>query len=246
MPIPAEMSGVRELFTATEYALLEASYAEAWSQAELKKKLDRARELRDKWRDQYARQRRASQKLRGDLADSDNDRSQQKSEIFAQAVGRFESMLAQSAAAGTSAKKSTVAKTPKSKRVQAHRKTRTSVRKELKQSTTAGKASRSVAAAAPAVAPAPVAAKAAKPLAARPKAKPAVVTKAAKKSAKRTKTVVPTGRPGTVLPPAKNKAAIAAAKKNRIQISGLTTRTRGHVSATVKRSQAKRDTRGKR
>jgi hypothetical protein len=38
------------------------------------------------------------------------------------------------------------------------------------------------------------------------------------------------------------QGANAAAKRNRIKISGLDTRTRGHVSARGKRSQAHRDT----
>ena len=93
MPIPAELKDVRDLFTATEYGLLEASYEEAPA-AELKKKLTLARTLRDKWKDQYTRQRRARQQSRGGRAGAENDRSHAKLELFTEAVRRFEALLA--------------------------------------------------------------------------------------------------------------------------------------------------------
>ena len=130
MPIPAELKDVRDLFTATEYGLLEASYEEAPA-AELKKKLTLARTLRDKWKDQYTRQRRARQQSRGGRAGAENDRSHAKLELFTEAVRRFEALLAAAPTAAPAAAKAARKKATKTGRTRAHRQERVTTRKTL-------------------------------------------------------------------------------------------------------------------
>jgi hypothetical protein len=65
-----------------------------------------------------------------------------------------------------------------------------------------------------------------------------------KKSAtKKPPAAVPPEIPAMPLKGKKQLDATTAAKEARIQASGLTTRTRGHVSARGKRSQTRRDSR---
>lgn len=253
MPIPAELKDVRDLFTATEYGLLEASYVEAPA-AELKKKLALARTLRDKWKDQYTRQRRARQQSRGGRAGAENDRSHAKSELFTEAVRRFEALLAGAPTASPAAAKAARKKATKAGRTRAHRQERVTTRKTLRPLTTRATAAKKAAAApavpapaaAPAATPAPVAA--AKKTAARrpPKGIKAPKAKAKAKEAKPATATPKVGRLGVAVPGPKSAAASAKAKKTGLKLTGLTTRTRGHVSAAGKRAQGKKDTRGRR
>ena len=48
---------------------------------------------------------------------------------------------------------------------------------------------------------------------------------------------------GTVRPPGKQSTALARAKQAKVDETGLTSRVKGHVSARVKRAEAKRDAR---
>ena len=252
MPIPAELKDVRDLFTATEYGLLEASYEEAPA-AELKKKLTLARTLRDKWKDQYTRQRRARQQSRGGRAGAENDRSHAKLELFTEAVRRFEALLAAAPSAAPAAAKAARKKATKAGRTRAHRQERVTSRKTLRPMTTRATAAKKAAAPAPAPA-APAAAPAAAPVAAAKKTaarRPPKGIKApkAKGKAKGAKPAVATpsvGRLGVSVPGPKSAAASAKAKKTGLKLTGLTTRTRGHVSAAGKRAQGKKDTRGRR
>jgi len=89
---------VRPLLSTPELALFEHSRAEAvkaLTAAQLRQKVTRARTLRDKYRDLYRRQTVQSRRERagGSAAGPDNQRTGQKAEIFAQALGRFESQL---------------------------------------------------------------------------------------------------------------------------------------------------------
>jgi hypothetical protein len=258
MPIPAELKDVRDLFTATEYGLLEASYVEAPA-AELKKKLALARSLRDKWKDQYTRQRRARQTERGGRAGAENDRSHAKQELFAEAVRRFEALLLVVPEAAPVATKAARKKPTKAGRTRAHRQDRVTTRKTLRpmatRATAAKKAAPVAAPAAPVVAapvapapaaPAPVAA--AKKTAPRrpPKGIKAPKVKGKAKGAKPAVETPSVGRLGVAVPGPKSAAASAKAKKTGLKLTGLTTRTRGHVSAAGKRAQGKKDTRGRR
>ena len=252
-----------DLFTATEYGLLEASYVEAPA-AELKKKLALARSLRDKWKDQYTRQRRARQTERGGRAGSENDRSHAKQELFSEAVRRFEALLLVVPEAVPVATKAARKKPTKAGRTRAHRQDRVTTRKTLRpmatRATAAKKAAPVAAPAAPVVAapaapapaaPAPVAAApvaAAKKTAPRrpPKGIKAPKVKGKAKGAKPAVETPSLGRLGVAVPGPKSAAASAKAKKTGLKLTGLTTRTRGHVSAAGKRAQGKKDTRGRR
>jgi len=250
MPIPAELKDVKDLFTKTEYGLLEASYVEAPA-AELKKKLALARTLRDKWKDQYTRQRRAGQQARGGRAGSDNDRSHAKSELFADAVRRFEALVAAAPAATTAAAKAAKKKPTKAGRTRAHRQDRVATRKTLRPMTTRGKAAKAAAPVAAPAAPVVAAAPAAAPAKTSTSRKPPKGIKAAKPKGKAKgaspATATPSvGRLGIAKPGAKSAAASAKAKKSGLKLTGLTTRTRGHVSAAGKRAQGKSDARGRR
>jgi len=258
MSISSELTNARELFTATEFGLLTASYGEdltSASPAELKKKISLVRELRDKWRDKFTRQRRTVQRQKGARITTENDRSQQKSEFFAQALARYEAQLSLGPAEGTVAGKTAPAKKSKLSRNRGHRSDRTAMRKQLKPLTTRGAASKPKPAAsaptpapAPAVAPSPKPASATvpkKPAAAPPATRPVRAAAAVKKPLRPATTASTTGRLKVKVSNPKSLAASAAAKKNRIKISGLDSRTRGHVSARGKRSQAKRDGRNK-
>lgn len=60
---------------------------------QLRKALARARKLRDKWRDQAAKQRRSSQRKQGARATDANARSKEKAELFGEVVNRFTAQL---------------------------------------------------------------------------------------------------------------------------------------------------------
>ena len=108
----------------------------------------------------------------------------------------------------------------------------------------------------------PVAAKsaAAKPTSKTAAAKKTLVQTAAKRTAKRAavasaspalaepakKVVKTTAKPGIVVPTTEAKAQLAGrAKANRVKLSNRTSNIAGHVSGTGKRTQAKRDSKGR-
>ncbi|HUG75075.1 MAG TPA: hypothetical protein VMM81_05310 [Acidimicrobiia bacterium] len=86
----------RPLLTKPEFELFEASLSDrisSFTPAQLRTKADRARRLADKYRDLYRRQGRAARVKTGSGAGA-NERTDRKTAIFEQALGRFEARLA--------------------------------------------------------------------------------------------------------------------------------------------------------
>jgi len=91
----------QKLLTALELALFDAGRTteiKSLSKSQLRSKLERSRKLRDKYRDLHRRQRVALRGKPGSKSgtqDTANLRTQQKEEILAESVVRFETRLAQ-------------------------------------------------------------------------------------------------------------------------------------------------------
>lgn len=207
----------------------EASLAKAGA-GELRRKISRARALRDKWRDVYTAQRRETQQARASRATVANRRSREKSELFGEVLARLEARLAKVTASGTSdGARSKRGPTPR-RRTQQHRRERSRTKRALADEV----AERESAAAHSALADLP----------------PMMTRTAPKKKAKEAKSKA--GKPrGAAKKPGGKRASKAkarhqsrtAASRHRTKVSGLTTRIRGHVSARGKRAQARRDRR---
>lgn len=91
----------RSLCTAAEFQLFAASLAgtlRSLTPARLKAKLDRARKLRDKYRDLHQRQRLAARARTGSKKGS-AERTRIKAQLFAEAVKRFTAQIRANAAA---------------------------------------------------------------------------------------------------------------------------------------------------
>lgn len=90
----------QKLLTAAELALFDSGRSteiRKLSKPELRSKLERSRKLRDKYRDLYRRQRLAVRDASGTKAGTAGDanrRTQEKEEILAESVARFEARLA--------------------------------------------------------------------------------------------------------------------------------------------------------
>jgi hypothetical protein len=258
----------RKICTQAELSLLMACRPKAIEKLaadELKTAVVSARRLRDKWRDVATEQRRETQRQQKSRVTDDNARSAEKAAIFAHALSKFETQLkkvestdgAPKVATRTGEKKPT-----KAQRGQTHREVRAITRDYLKAAkrqinAASGPAKgapkkkvakKQAAAAASAATPKKVAKKVAVKKAAPSKkkvvkkvaaAKPVVKKTAKKKVAKAPK------KAGLVSKDAgKQLAATTAAKKSRIKASGLLARVRGHVVASGRRAQGKRDSRG--
>lgn len=91
----------QKLLTAAELALFDSGRTteiRKLSKPELRSNLERSRKLRDKYRDLYRRQRLAIRGVSGTKAGTGGDanrRTQEKEEILAESVARFEARLAQ-------------------------------------------------------------------------------------------------------------------------------------------------------
>jgi hypothetical protein len=86
----------RPLLTKPEFELFEASLSDrisSFSAAQLRTKADRARKLADKYRDLYRRQGRTARAQIGSGAGA-NERTDRKTAIFEETLGRFEGHLA--------------------------------------------------------------------------------------------------------------------------------------------------------
>lgn len=94
--MPTERATARRLLTSAEFTLFEASRRDGicvLSAAELKRKIERTRRLRDKYRDLYKRQRLAMRDLTGTkLGNSGaaNARTKEKAAIFQDLLTRFQ------------------------------------------------------------------------------------------------------------------------------------------------------------
>jgi hypothetical protein len=252
----------RKICTQAELSLLMACRPKAIEKLaadELKTAVAGARRLRDKWRDVATEQRRETQRQQKSRVTDDNARSGEKAAIFAHALSKFEAQLkkvestdgAPKVATRTGEKKPT-----KAQRGQTHREVRAITRDYLKAAKRQINVASGTAKAAPkkkvakkqAAAPkklakkaavkkaAPVKKKAAKKVAA---VKPAVKKTAKKKMAKAPKKAGLASKDAS-----KQLVATTAAKKSRIKSSGLLARVRGHVVASGRRAQGKRDSRG--
>lgn len=236
---------VQALLTSAEKKVLQSSTASAIATAtrdQLESVMRRARSLRDKWRDLHAAQTRSTKRSAAS-GGTKNQRTADKHAVFADAVGRLEARLAAMAGGVAAAVRGAAARRSKTSskkvRVAATRSTRAGVRAKL---ATAVASMNSRAAAA---APSRPAAKAAGA-----KAAPATAPVAAKGSAARRGTgtrkkpaapVAASAQRGLTVTPGGQRAAKAAAKAVRLKLEGGKTRRRGHVVASTKRAQARRD-----
>lgn len=95
--LPADVLGrAKELLTAAEKKAFDSSFGAALSkatQAQVQAAIKHTRILRDKWRDLYESQTRGAKKTGRGGADSANARTQDKHDLLAAAVLRFEKRL---------------------------------------------------------------------------------------------------------------------------------------------------------
>jgi len=251
---------LRDLFTAAEQKVLDSSFGAALASAthtQVEAATKQARVLRDKWRDLTAGQERKTKRAAAPVTAA-NSRSQEKADVFQEAVDRLEKRLGELAAAvgGILPGKVTTARAKaRDKKISGRAARRTS--------------ERPVAPAAPArtIAPPAVRTKVALPLAPRRGAKPAAAVVAApavapvakpaaaakRKLAKPAATISKKARVNrAALAPAvgaqaisldrsKQRSALTAAKAGRLKLEGANTRRLGNTVARGKRQQAKRD-----
>lgn len=116
-PMPVSPSKARSLCTSAEYNLVKASTAKAikdLSPAQLKQKVDRARKLRDKNRDLAKQQRgeaRGKRKPTSTRPSKGNENTVLKSQLFDEVLSRFQKAIEKNEAAPAKAtKKKTTAK----------------------------------------------------------------------------------------------------------------------------------------
>ncbi len=253
------LAQAKSLCTASELTLARASTRNEigrYTVVQIRQKLDRARKLQDKWRDQSRSQRRASKAAQRSRPTDPNARSAEKAQLFREVVSRFEEQLATLEAKG---RKSTPApkRLPKRARSATHRADRADIRAELKEERSAmggrkkprpPKKSKSKPPAAPPITieeafgiaggestverPAKPSIPAAK--AGQGKRAHAGLGLSARESAREFQ--------GLRVTRGKQLRATTAAKKSRLQASGLM-RVQKNASASNKRRQAKRDSR---
>jgi len=104
-------SKVRSLCTASEYNLFKwsgARMSKTLTPSQLKQKIERARKLRDKYRDLAKQQRgeaRGKRKPTGTRPAAGNDRTKEKAELFAEVLDRLQSALKAAGSATSATKK---------------------------------------------------------------------------------------------------------------------------------------------
>lgn len=256
---------VKALCTTAEAELVKASRRPEIGQHDaraLKKYVTQARKLRDKWRGQATKQRRDTQQRHNARVADGEKRSEQKAEIFDATLAAFEKQLEKVSTTGGSASKAAPKKkVTKAKRSAGHRAERAVKRGSLEavreEMNAAGKpAKKKVAkkatAAKATASPAPKK-KAAKKKTAKKGAYAAAAKKAVKKKLDKaadlsagdmsTQGAQSKGLVGPIVAK-KQIRAETAIKQGRVDRSGLTSRTKGHVSARGRRAQGKRDSRG--
>lgn len=124
--MPINASKARSLCTENEYNLFKWSsvkMSKTLTPSRLKQKVDRARKLRNKYRDLAKQQRgeaRGKRKPTGARPAKGNERTVEKAQLFAEVLERFENSLksaeaAEKKAAGKAGKKTTAKKTKKNK-----------------------------------------------------------------------------------------------------------------------------------
>lgn len=248
-PRSTTLDQVQSLLTSAERKVLQSSTASAIASAtrdQLEAAMRRARALRDKWRDLHAAQTRSTKRSAASGGKA-NQRTADKHAVFADAVGRLEARLAAmpggvaAAVRGAAGRRST---TPSKKvRAAASRSARAGVRAKLA-TEVAALNSRPVAA--PKGRPAVVSNAAAKSTKTAPAAAPVAATGSAARrgTGKRKKPAAPaaaSAQRGLSTAAGGQRAAKTAAKAARLKLEGGKTRRRGHVVASTKRAQARRD-----
>ena len=158
-----DLKTIRAMLTAAERKVFDSSLGKqiaAASREQIQAAIGQARSLRDKWRDLYAEQTRGTKRT-AKAGTAANDRSREKSELFAGALERLEARLAEVGTAVQAAAKQATravrkavkqpkpaaklqAARPATKKVRtaAHRQTRAGVKSELKRATRAVSAKR--------------------------------------------------------------------------------------------------------
>lgn len=253
------VSKAKALCTASELTLVRASTVKEigkLSVVQVRQKVDRARKLRDKWRDQAEKQRRTAQATHRARQVGASSRSVDKAELFAEVVARFEAQLANLESAGQKGRPAP-SRLPKRARSATHRADRADVRAELKEDRLAlggGKKPRKAKMVGttkpkPRNAPAPEKAVAGVDSAAKTTLpEPAIP---ASKPRRRKRATMGTGMTaiqsarelqGLRITKGKQLRAGAAAKQSRIANSGLL-RVQKNAAARNKRTQGKRDAR---
>jgi len=242
-----------DLFTAAERKLLAETAGTALDSADRAAVLDRlkrVRALRDKWRDLLGHQARKGKRSPQAVAEA-NARSREKADLLHGAVARLEQRFA--ALEGAPAKPAAGSRpVKKSSRVAAHRATRAGMRAALAEKTADLNRAR-LSKSAPKSAPKSATKPAAKPAVASASvaAQPAAATAdAAKASGTRRQPRPPiaatVGAAQAVrFDRSKQRSARAGAKQARLALKGVSTRRGGHVLASGKRAQARRDKRSR-
>ena len=252
------MARAKVLCNAGELGLVRASSRQEigkLSAAELRRAETRARNLRDKWRDQSAGQRRKSQKAAGARDTGVNKNSAEKAELFDEVLARFTAQLGKvDDTPGPLGR----ARSTRSKRSRTHRASRAEARGELAEAKRVlKKKAKTQAAAKPVAKPVKkkVEKKAVKPVAVEAEsvdeagevAAPATPVKKPKRAGKpfgADMTGLEAGRMAQGLRVTKKGQLMAstAAKQNRLKASGLI-RIQKNRSAANKRQQGRRDSR---
>lgn len=222
MAIP--LSKAKQVCTTSEFALVRASRKpdlNKLSPEQSKNLAGRARKAFDKWQDMERGQARAG---------SAGERTRLKTDLFREALDRFEEKAATSS--GTAKRAGA-----QSKKVRAvgHRKARAAVRKELAGASKVWGARARATGGKGAVR---------KPAAKKAKSGRAATASAAQKHRPPLKWSNLLSGGKFTASPDKQRAVRTRAKKARLAESGLTSRVRGQISASGKRNQARRDRKG--
>ena len=247
-PSDSPFAHALELFTAAERKILDASVATALAKAnhtQVEAATLKARVLRDKWRDLVNAQGRQTKRSSASTPDA-NARTQQKADLFGEAVERLETRLAELAAAtgGVLPGKGTTTRAKaRDKKISGRAARRTTARPEAP-------ATVAKAAAAPAAKAKPTTSKivallpaARAPRASKLAAKPVAKTVSKKALVKRATLASPFGTQSIQLDRSKQQKAVAAAKAGKLK--GLDTRRAGHAMSRGTKNQARRDSRGR-
>jgi hypothetical protein len=239
-------SNAKALCSASEFSLVVASgkdKVKTLSVPQLRQTIERARKLRDKWRDQATKQKRAAQSKKGARQTSGNARSAEKAALFDEVLTRFEAEMAKPKAERGNAKRARKA-APLKVKLKSHRADRAEVRGQLKQKRLALASSAKTKSTKPEIkeAPSPPTESVANEL-------PSTTVASGKKrsassAAKLVSPPATTAAAAQGLQTSKRQQlrATTRAKQHRLKAAGIV-RIQKHVSAQNKRRQAKRDSR---
>ncbi len=129
------LAQAKSLCTAGELTLVKASTRNEigkYSVVQIRQKTDRARKLRDKWRDQAEKQQRATQTARRARQVDSSVRSADKAQLFAEVLSRFEAQLALLESTGDKGRPAPK-RLPARARSATHRAGRANIRAELEE-----------------------------------------------------------------------------------------------------------------